>query len=433
MKVIDAFLAQYRKEFDFFDQAARLVYQQLESHLQASGIRAIVTSRAKKPLSLERKLRQRSLSKKKQYKSLDEVYADIVDLAGVRVALYFPSDRDEIDKIISKLFLLTEPRKDFPLSSPHSKDKRFSGYWATHYRVRLREDFHSDPSKRYCAARVEIQVASVLMHAWAEVEHDLVYKPAQGKLSEDEYAILDELNGLVLAGEIALERLQRAVKARVGRLELPFSNHYELAAYLSEAAKNLLKSPVADAALGQVSLLFTFLKNSSHLTPKSIAPFISSLHANTDKRPIAEQIIDQILAINPTLYKVYSRTREEHRRLSSLTHTSIVAPPSETAQAMGHFLSNWIPIERLIAHLARKRGVSRLLLPMSDESLRVLGIRSKPIRAEIGRLRRLRSQMVHGHDDLDSAMIVHGLARLNALTKRLSRNSKFKSLLRKVR
>jgi ppGpp synthetase/RelA/SpoT-type nucleotidyltranferase len=53
------------------------------------------------------------------------------------------------------------------------------------------------------------------MHAWSEVEHDLVYKPLQGSLSEDEYAILDELNGLVLAGEIALERLQRAGESRV--------------------------------------------------------------------------------------------------------------------------------------------------------------------------------------------------------------------------
>ena len=47
------------------------------------------------------------------------------------------------------------------------------------------------------------------MHAWSEVEHDLVYKPLAGDLSEEELAILDEINGLVLTGEIALERLQK--------------------------------------------------------------------------------------------------------------------------------------------------------------------------------------------------------------------------------
>jgi len=81
-------------------------------------------------------------------------------------------------------------------------------------------------------------VASVLIHAWAEVEHDLVYKPTSGKLSEDEYAILDELNGLVLAGEISLERLQRAAKLRIDKMVGKFNNHYELAAYIYDRIKN---------------------------------------------------------------------------------------------------------------------------------------------------------------------------------------------------
>src|SRR5690606_9552985 len=97
-------------------------------------------------------------------------------------------------------------------------------YWATHYRLKLRESSLQEGQKRYAAARVEVQVASVLMHAWSEVEHDLVYKPLQGTLSDEEYAILDELNGLVLAGEIALERLQKAGEARVTREGTPFAS-----------------------------------------------------------------------------------------------------------------------------------------------------------------------------------------------------------------
>jgi ppGpp synthetase/RelA/SpoT-type nucleotidyltranferase len=52
------------------------------------------------------------------------------------------------------------------------------------------------------------------MHAWSEVEHDLVYKPLDGDFSPEEYA-LDQLNGLVLAGEMALETLQKAQQARL--------------------------------------------------------------------------------------------------------------------------------------------------------------------------------------------------------------------------
>ena len=69
------------------------------------------------------------------------------------------------------------------------------------------------------------KVASVLMHAWSEVEHDLVYKPMQGTLSEEELAILDELNGLVLTGEIALERLQAAGNERIQNSKATFARN----------------------------------------------------------------------------------------------------------------------------------------------------------------------------------------------------------------
>ena len=73
----------------------------------------------------------------------------------------------------------------------------------------MRDEILNESQRKYGAARIEIQVASLIMHAWSEVEHDLIYKPMQGTLSEEELSILDELNGLVLAGEIALERLQQ--------------------------------------------------------------------------------------------------------------------------------------------------------------------------------------------------------------------------------
>src|SRR5438309_1531694 len=223
MGLIEDFIARYRKEYDFYDQAARLAAQTLEVNLQAAGIRSMVTSRAKALGRLEAKCRQRAPVK--NYTTVDDIYQDIVDLAGVRVALYFPGERGQVDKLIKQLFAVTGLPRDFPAASTSSPNKRFSGYWATHYRVQMKETALADGHKRYAEARIEIQVASALMHAWAEVEHDLVYKPFEGTLADDEYAILDELNGLVIAGEIALERLQRAGEARVAAGGRRFTNH----------------------------------------------------------------------------------------------------------------------------------------------------------------------------------------------------------------
>lgn len=85
------------------------------------------------------------------------------------------------------------------------------------------------------------------MHAWSEVEHDLDYKPLAGPLSWGEHAILDELNGLVLAGEIALERLQDAGQSRVASAGSSFANHYELASYLAREAREAAAETEAEA------------------------------------------------------------------------------------------------------------------------------------------------------------------------------------------
>ena len=188
MGLIEDFTARYAREYDFYDQAARLVAQALESNLQAAGIRSMVTSRAKSPPRLEAKVRQRTRTK--AYTTVEDIYADIVDLAGARVALYFPGERDQVDKLIRQLFLILEPPKEFPSGSTPTYMKRFSGYWATHYRVQLKEASLGSAQRRYAEARVEIQVASVLMHAWSEVEHDLVYKPFEGVLAEEELSLI---------------------------------------------------------------------------------------------------------------------------------------------------------------------------------------------------------------------------------------------------
>ena len=114
MDLISQFISRYRKEYDFYEQACRMTAQVLDSNLQSAGIRAIVTSRAKNPVRLETKVRQRSQSH--SYSSVEDIYDDIVDLAGVRVALYFPAERGEVGRIIRSLFVPVAVRPPEPLS-----------------------------------------------------------------------------------------------------------------------------------------------------------------------------------------------------------------------------------------------------------------------------------------------------------------------------
>lgn len=226
--IINAFMERYNKEFDFYLNLSKNVEDHIRGMLHSFGVRAIVSSRAKSPKRLRDKIIDRNSDQ--SYKTVESIYNDIVDLAGVRVALYFPGDMSKVEEIITTEFDLEVPPKSFPEKKRRSKnssyEKVFSGYAAKHFRVKMKGN------GRYANNYpVEIQVASVLMHAWSEVEHDLVYKPLQGSLSQEELMILDEINGLVLSGNLALERLQLAGLKRTESDNYEFKNHYDLALF----------------------------------------------------------------------------------------------------------------------------------------------------------------------------------------------------------
>jgi putative GTP pyrophosphokinase len=99
---------------------------------------------------------------------------DMTDLVGLRVITYYREDVSRVGDVI---------RKNFDVDAANSVDKaeelapdRF-GYTSVHFvatlgerRSRL-EEWH-----RYKGIRFEIQVRTVLQHAWAAVNHKLSYK-----------------------------------------------------------------------------------------------------------------------------------------------------------------------------------------------------------------------------------------------------------------
>jgi ppGpp synthetase/RelA/SpoT-type nucleotidyltranferase len=75
---IDLFISRYTREYDFYEQAARLATQKLSTDLRGAGIRSIVTYRAKSIPRLEEKCRKRHKARG-GYSSVDDVSADIID------------------------------------------------------------------------------------------------------------------------------------------------------------------------------------------------------------------------------------------------------------------------------------------------------------------------------------------------------------------
>ncbi|TCO44505.1 RelA/SpoT family protein [Kribbella antiqua] len=385
MDLIDEFIAQYTKEYDFYAEASRLAAEMLESDLRAAGVRSLVTFRAKSITRLEEKCRKRHRGKK--YQTPAQIYDDIVDLAGVRVALYYPDESDQLDKAIGRLFRPLEPKKEFAPGAS-TQPNRFPGYTATHYRVQLAESDLSESQQRYSLARIEIQVASVLMHAWSEVEHDLIYKPLQGELSEQEHRILDQLNGLVHAGEVALQLLQKAAELRVSSGERVITNHYDLAAFLLNRIGMHSEEPVTDAELGRVDLLFELLLALDLNTPTALDPYLEILQIELERRPIAEQLVDGLLGDNLGRYTLYRRIREDHQPPGGRPVTE-----SQAYDESGRFLAEWSEFEADVRdHVGpmQLRGAPIMWILQQSDLL------TEDEQDEITWLRRVRNHIVHG-------------------------------------
>ncbi len=127
-----------------------------------------VTLRIKSRGSLEHKLARPDRS----YASLWSV----TDLIGLRVIVYFETAVDTIGKLLEA---------HLPIDFAHSIDKRRRdsatfGYRSLHYVCRAvgSASAEVDASAEVLPAEAsfEVQVRTVLEHAWAEIEHDLGYK-----------------------------------------------------------------------------------------------------------------------------------------------------------------------------------------------------------------------------------------------------------------
>lgn len=439
MDATEEFIAQYEREFDYWQAAAQSAAALLERELVNAGLRAIVTSRAKSVESLHRKLIRRNA--KKSYQSAEDIRADIVDLAGVRIALYFPGQMDEVEHIIRSHFDV-QIVKQFPgtAGKEHAErgyDKRFSGYGARHFRVTLQAGL-SGSAEHYAGAPIEIQLASVLMHAWSEVEHDLVYKPLHGELSASEYALLDQLNGLILAGEIALQQLQKAEDERVASARTPFRDHYELAEFIRAT---LAGSGVdlTDSTLGRVDVLFEYLREQEEATASAIEPYFDELTQDFEHRPVAEQLADLMLSGSPEHYRSFIHAMEVAGKAGQ--HVAIPSAGSATTQPMPHqpsenpeepeltmeqaverFISSWIHFELAVGRVGgigdtgemagqdagatvRDRGraalhthiTRRATLQSQVRWLAERGMITPEQLSKLGSVRELRNHIVHGN------------------------------------
>lgn len=158
---------EFREQIAHYEEFSLTIVKLLNSLLQDAGYKYQITHRVKQLANLEEKL-ARKMAEGKFYKAL----SDIEDLAGIRVIFYLESDKNQFIKSI-----IEEISGDLKLEY----NRKATGYEAAHIIAGLgprRLDLSE--YRKFEALKCEIQVTSILYHAWAEIEHDIFYKEAAG-------------------------------------------------------------------------------------------------------------------------------------------------------------------------------------------------------------------------------------------------------------
>ncbi len=129
-------------------------------------------SRAKDPESFARKASVPSEQDPAQPK-YTEPLRQITDLAAVRVITFLLEDVDKVNAQVQEQFNVFEMINKSGLLVEQEK----LGYHSVHYLVGFTPQRLAMPEyARHRDLVIEIQVRTILQHAWAEIEHDIQYK-----------------------------------------------------------------------------------------------------------------------------------------------------------------------------------------------------------------------------------------------------------------
>ena len=160
-------MEQYHALLPVFTQMSKDIPGQIKHFFDEAGIIvAALECRVKAEASLAGKLELKGA----KYRDL----FDLTDILGIRVITFYIDDVDKVASVLERMF---------EIDWENSVDKRKAheidsfGYLSLHYICRIPESSYQDPAcPELNKIRFEVQMRTVLQHAWANMNHDTGYK-----------------------------------------------------------------------------------------------------------------------------------------------------------------------------------------------------------------------------------------------------------------
>jgi ppGpp synthetase/RelA/SpoT-type nucleotidyltranferase len=199
-----ALVGEYRLWKPIYADLCLSMSNMIYSLLQNGGYKFQLTHRVKDVDALRIKIRRR---KERNYREL----GDVEDLAGIRIIFYLESDKERFIRELCRELSGFVQRED------HCKE---GGYRATHLTVSFGEKrWRLSEYSKFQGLKCEIQLTSILYHAWSEIEHDIFYKDDpkvpktdRAKLAKLRQRLVCVMNDHITKANAELEAIAKEVR-----------------------------------------------------------------------------------------------------------------------------------------------------------------------------------------------------------------------------
>ena len=253
-------LTQYQKLTPIYMKMAEVIPEKLKEFFAEAGIIvAAVEHRVKTEDSLAGKIQLKG----NKYQSIH----DITDVVGIRVITFYNDDVGKVASVLERLF---------EIDWENSIDKRKAleidsfGYLSLHYICRIPETAYTNPEHpELNQIRFEVQMRTVLQHAWANMNHDTGYKSGV-EIPKVYKRNLSRLAGMLELVDDEFSRIRHELAAYRRQVQnLVASGNLDEIPLDGDSFKSYLKIRPFDALTRQIASI-----NQAEIQPVDLSPFL---------------------------------------------------------------------------------------------------------------------------------------------------------------
>ncbi|CAG9947817.1 unnamed protein product [Clonostachys rosea f. rosea IK726] len=231
--------------------------------------------------TLDRRLQHRIANQLGAYRSVEEMFHDMHDLAGIRNVVDYPSQLEPANRLIEEAFWQAKSPNIFTRERPVGKewDAWFGAYQSYNHHISVKNGTQGILGA-YRNVVFEVQLTSLPESLYNKLAHPLLYKQQAGDISRRDEMVIDLSHGLSLCYSICLLYAQD----KLGNIEQP-----------DQGLMSAMRSAANDGNDGQLENMAPLLS----MMPDTVKTQSASIRKQEPGSKVSTELLTSMLSTLP--------------------------------------------------------------------------------------------------------------------------------------